>query len=245
MLAVRHRMIVLITGPVRSGKSTRALQFARGLGPVTHVVTARVDPRDREMADRIARHRGERGSEPAIELWQPGGGMLEAIVAAAPEQTALLIDSLGTWLAGHLLDREALAETDPAATVAQLEALKRAVAAALAQTRANVVIVGEETGWGLVPPSAQGRIFRDVLGRLDAKRIGRLAERVELVVAGYALDLRSYGIKGHRRAPRDRRLVRLRCRRRRSKRRLQAHDAGVAGFRGIAGRHQIVLVSVA
>jgi adenosylcobinamide kinase/adenosylcobinamide-phosphate guanylyltransferase len=188
-------MIVLITGPVRSGKSRRAAQVARGLsGPVTHVVTARVDPNDREMADRIAHHRTERGAEPSIELWQCGAGPLEAIVAAAPARTTLLVDSLGTWLAGHLLDRETLAESDPAAAAGELEALGEPLLAALAQASADIVIVGEETGWGLVPPTAQGRIFRDVLGRL-AQRIGALAQRVELVVAGFALDLRDCGIK--------------------------------------------------
>src|ERR1035441_8553075 len=38
----RRPMIVLITGPVRSGKSTRAASVARDLGgPVTHVLTTR------------------------------------------------------------------------------------------------------------------------------------------------------------------------------------------------------------
>jgi adenosylcobinamide kinase/adenosylcobinamide-phosphate guanylyltransferase len=65
--------------------------------------------------------------------------------------------------------------------------------AGLATARANIVLVGEETGWGLVPPSAQGRIFRDHLGRIT-QRIGRYAGRAELVVAGFALDLNRYGV---------------------------------------------------
>jgi adenosylcobinamide kinase/adenosylcobinamide-phosphate guanylyltransferase len=63
----------------------------------------------------------------------------------------------------------------------------------LATTPANVVIVAEETGWGLVPTTAQGRLFRDALGRL-IQRVGRQADRIELVVAGYALDVRQLGV---------------------------------------------------
>ena len=63
-------MIVLITGPVRSGKSTRAVRLARNFGfPVTHVLTARLDPGDLEMAARVTRHRAERGTDATLELW--------------------------------------------------------------------------------------------------------------------------------------------------------------------------------
>jgi adenosylcobinamide kinase/adenosylcobinamide-phosphate guanylyltransferase len=188
-------MIVLITGPVRSGKSTRALGIARAFAcPVTHVVTARADPADDEMVDRIARHRIERGADPVIDVWAPQTRSLADIVAAAAPGTTLLVDSIGTWVAGHLLDLESLAERDAPATLARLEAFAQPFLDRLPTVRANVVCVAEETGWGLVPVSAQGRIFRDHLGRLT-RRIAHVAQRVELVVAGYALDLRGCGIK--------------------------------------------------
>ena len=171
------------------------MRVARELGqPITYVATARLDPTDAEMADRVARHRAERGPEiAAIELWAPGNPDLPAVVATAAAGTTLLVDSLGTWIAGHLLDLETLAEVDAPAALANLEAKTAALLPRLAAARANIVIVSEETGWGLVPPSPLGRIFRDHVGRTSA-RIASVADRVHLVVAGYALDLKASGV---------------------------------------------------
>ncbi len=186
-------MIVIVTGPVRSGKSARAAHLAAALGrPVTYVATARVDPADEEMAQRVARHRADRGALPLIELWQPGVPDLPALIASAAPDTTLLIDSLGTWVAGHLLELETIAERDAGAAHALLEARTDGLVSYAAAAAANLVLVSEETGWGLVPPSALGRIFRDHLGRL-VQRVALHADRVELVVAGFALDLTTLG----------------------------------------------------
>ena len=67
------------------------------------------------------------------------------------------------------------------------------LAAALTSAQADVIVVAEETGWGLVPPSVLGRVFRDTLGRLT-QRLAASADRVELVVAGFAVDLRGIGM---------------------------------------------------
>jgi adenosylcobinamide kinase/adenosylcobinamide-phosphate guanylyltransferase len=186
-------MFALITGPVRSGKSAYALRVAAELRvPVTYVATARVDLTDAEMADRIARHRAERGQAIGlIELWTPGVPDLPAVVAGAAAQTTLLVDSLGTWIAGHLLDLEDIVERDTPAALAQLESRTAALVPSLASVAANVVVVAEETGWGLVPPTPLGRVFRDHLGRMT-RAIAHRANRAELVVAGYALDLKRY-----------------------------------------------------
>ncbi|GAC1425305.1 MAG: bifunctional adenosylcobinamide kinase/adenosylcobinamide-phosphate guanylyltransferase [Candidatus Velthaea sp.] len=188
-------MLALITGPVRSGKSDYALRVARELGDhIVYVATARLDPSDAEMADRIARHRADRGPEVGIiELWSPGALDLPAVVAASQAGTTLLVDSLGTWIAGHLLDLEALAESDAPAALRILETKTAALVPNLGAAAANIVIVSEETGWGIVPPTPLGRIFRDHLGRTSAQ-IGRRAGRVHLVVAGYALDLKANGV---------------------------------------------------
>ena len=55
------------------------------------------------------------------------------------------------------------------------------------------VLVIEETGWGVVPPTAIGGLFRDRLGAL-AQRLDRQAVASWLVVQGRALDLHALGV---------------------------------------------------
>ena len=58
--------------------------------------------------------------------------------------------------------------------------------------RAAVVVI-EETGWGVVPPTAIGGLFRDRLGSL-AQALEKHSQRSWLVVQGRALDLHALGI---------------------------------------------------
>ena len=53
--------------------------------------------------------------------------------------------------------------------------------------------VSEQIGWDAVPVAASARLFRDALGRMT-QRLAKRADRLYLVVAGYAMDLRSLGI---------------------------------------------------
>ncbi|HEX5740436.1 MAG TPA: bifunctional adenosylcobinamide kinase/adenosylcobinamide-phosphate guanylyltransferase, partial [Pilimelia sp.] len=50
------------------------------------------------------------------------------------------------------------------------------------------VAVSNEVGWGVVPATASGRLFRDALGSLH-QRLAATDTRVLLVVAGRVLDL--------------------------------------------------------
>jgi adenosylcobinamide kinase/adenosylcobinamide-phosphate guanylyltransferase len=191
-------MITIVLGPVRSGKSARASELANASGKrVILAVTAALDPSDAEMMARVERHRRDRPSEwTVVETARQTA--LPAVIREAPADTCVLVDALGTWIAALLLGCEGLDGEggDSAAAVARATELVDAqgtdLADALASARGDVIIVAEETGWGLVPPSALGRVFRDGLGRLT-QRLASRADRVELVVAGYAVDLRRIG----------------------------------------------------
>ncbi|MEL6903487.1 MAG: bifunctional adenosylcobinamide kinase/adenosylcobinamide-phosphate guanylyltransferase, partial [Cyanobacteria bacterium J06606_4] len=63
---------------------------------------------------------------------------------------------------------------------------------ALRATTATVILVAEETGWGVVPAYELGRRFRDRLGTLS-RAIGEIATDVYLVTSGYAISLTALG----------------------------------------------------
>ena len=172
-----HRL--LVTGPARSGKSEWAETLASQSGKsVVYVATAQVDPTDAEWEARIARHRDRR---PANWSTLQVPIELAATIRAARPEECLLIDSLGTWLA-NLLDQD---EATWQATEADL-------LLSLQQTESLVILVAEETGWGVVPAYPLGRLFRDRLGTLT-RRIGTISDAVYLVTAGYVLNLTNLG----------------------------------------------------
>jgi len=187
-------MLTLVLGPVRAGKSARAATLAHATGKrVVVAATAAIDPSDPEMLARVERHRRDRpASWTLVETAHRDSPSLVALVHHCGDDTCVLIDALGTWLAALLLEMNDLPERDPVAALAALDAQGDALASALAITRAHAIVVAEETGWGVVPATPLGRIFRDALGRLT-RALAQRADRVELVVAGYAVDVRAIG----------------------------------------------------
>lgn len=188
-------MITVILGPVRAGKTARAAALANVSGKrVVLAATAALDSNDAEMRDRVQRHRRDRPRQwIVVETAALGGPTLHDVLRDAADDECVVIDALGTWIAAELISREADAERDPVAVLDVLDAQGAALAGALAGTRADAIVIAEETGWGVVPPSALGRIFRDALGRLT-RAVAERADRVELIVAGYAVDLRALGV---------------------------------------------------
>jgi adenosylcobinamide kinase/adenosylcobinamide-phosphate guanylyltransferase len=163
---------VLVLGGARSGKSAEAERLAQGAGgDVAVIVTALAG--DDEMAARIRRHRQDRPAGWAtIEAPLDPAGALARL-----PQGVIIIDCLTLWLA-NLME----AARDPAVEGARL-------AAALAASRARIVLVSNETGLGIVPMSALGRAFRDAQGRLN-RQIGEACDAVVFMLAGHPLRLK-------------------------------------------------------
>ena len=171
--------VILVTGPARSGKSEWAETLAMQSGKsVTYVATAQVDPADSEWLLRIEQHRCRRPDK-WVTLEVPR--QLVETIRFAPLSSCLLVDSLGTWVA-NLLEQD---DTSWEGTVQKL-------LLSLEQVTEDVILVAEETGWGVVPAYPIGRTFRDRLGSL-VRRLGAIAHPVYLVTGGHVLNLSALG----------------------------------------------------
>lgn len=171
--------LILVTGAARSGKSEWAEALAKATdNQVIYVATALVDPTDREWVKRIEQHQQRR---PADWTTVQAPIDLAATIMGSPPLCCLLVDSLGTWVANLLEQQEEIWEKTLQELIDSLQ-----------QAQADIIIVAEETGWGVVPAYAAGRLFRDRTGNA-VRRIGSLADSVYLVTGGYALDLSVLG----------------------------------------------------
>jgi adenosylcobinamide kinase/adenosylcobinamide-phosphate guanylyltransferase len=174
--------LILILGGARSGKSTFAQDLALELGGPDVLYIATAEGLDDEMRERIATHRAER---PA------GWRTLEAprqvatrVAAAAGGARVVLLDCL-TVLVSNLILAHA-EQTPPAVVEAAVQGEIQALLAAAAATSATWIVVSNEVGLGLVPPSALGRLYRDVLGRVN-QLLAQRASQVQFLVAGLPL----------------------------------------------------------
>lgn len=170
----------LVLGPARSGKSRWAeLLASRSGAAVIYLATGSGDDSDAGWLERIDRHRRRRPLQ--WQCQEVGSGLAAALDALGPDQLGL-VDSLGSWVAhGLALDDAAWQE----ACRTLLEALQRCAA--------ELVVVSEQTGWGVVPPTAIGGLFRDRLGQLE-QQVAAVCEARWLVIAGRALDLNAISV---------------------------------------------------
>jgi adenosylcobinamide kinase/adenosylcobinamide-phosphate guanylyltransferase len=161
--------VVLVLGGARSGKSRIAQDLAEAHpGPLTFVATA--EAFDAEMAERIARHKADRGPR-----WSLAEVPLDLPQFLAGEQAppgTILVDCLTVWL-GNLMHLE----RDVAAAIDGL------LNAFQSRPSGTLYLVSNEVGQGIVPDNAMARAFRDHAGRLN-QRVASVADDVLFVTAG-------------------------------------------------------------
>jgi adenosylcobinamide kinase/adenosylcobinamide-phosphate guanylyltransferase len=191
-------LLILILGGARSGKSTFADRLAASSRrSVAFIATATAG--DDEMRERIARHRASR-SKGWHTLEEPLN-LARAVRQAAELADVLLLDCVTLWLGNMLLqepgqyDKNGEGEEEFNTTgrlfdekaVKEIEALLAVVQ--LLGPNKTLIVVTNEVGFGIVPDNPLGRLYRDTLGYVN-QRLAQAADRVYLMVAGMAVDIK-------------------------------------------------------
>lgn len=166
----------MILGGVRSGKSRYAQQLAQDSGkPVILIATATAG--DAEMAERIRRHQQERPAhwqviEEPLEL-------AETLQGSDDPGAIMLVDCLTLWLTNLLLDSDPL----------RLQQEQDKLVACLPSLQADLLLISNEVGLGIIPADPLSRRFADETGRLH-QRLAGVCDRVTLITAGLPQTLK-------------------------------------------------------
>jgi adenosylcobinamide kinase/adenosylcobinamide-phosphate guanylyltransferase len=171
---------ILVTGGARSGKSRFAELLAGCSGlPVTYIATAQI--LDKEMAERVEKHRQSRPAE--WDLIEEPFKIEKALLDLKDSQGIILLDCVTVWLSNLLLagtpDQEILTQVGKAAQTA-------------VGISPKVIFVTNEVGQGIVPDNPLARKYRDLAGWANQILAGAAAA-VYYVVAGYPLEVKQQG----------------------------------------------------
>lgn len=164
----------LVLGGARSGKSRFAEQCARDSGKCVHYI-ATAEPGDREMAARIAHHQSTRDAN--WHVHEEPLALSRTLERLNEPDNCLLVDCLTLWLSNCLA--KAVWDTQRDAFLQSVDALQ-----------ADLVLVSNEVGSGIVPLGELSRRFTDEAGWLHQALAARCS-RVSLVCAGLPLNLKN------------------------------------------------------
>lgn len=184
--------LTLILGGVRSGKSRFGQELAHRLGNDDVLFVATAESRDEEMARRIDQHRQSR---PATwrTLEQPlKTGKTLDVFELLPK--VVLVDCLTLLISNVLLEIESDLNTPEgiAAIESRMQAEVEDLIAVAKNRGSHLIVVSGEVGMGLVPESALGRLFRDMLGWSN-QQLATSATSTYLMVAGIAINVSTLG----------------------------------------------------
>lgn len=179
------KRLIFLLGGARSGKSAYAEDWARQHGTdVLFVATAQAY--DDDMHERIGKHRASRPAH-----WQTLEAPYRTGIAIGQVPTrydTVVLDCL-TLLASNVLlqlPEDCTQEQADTAIMAEVELLWQTYTT----STATWLILSNEVGMGIVPPSRLGRVYRDALGRAN-QRLAQYADEVLLLVAGLAWPLKN------------------------------------------------------
>jgi len=160
--------MVLITGGVKSGKSSYALKLSDKFNkPKLFIATATAS--DEEMRRKIKRHQDERGS--GWNLFEEPVKIYNAFNEIAD---LYLLDCLTLWVSNLIYYDEDVEENFDKF----IKSIKK-----------NTIIVTNEVGLGIIPDNELSRKYLNLLGDIN-KRIAQIADDVFMMISGIPVKIK-------------------------------------------------------
>ncbi len=178
--------IHLILGGARSGKSAYAEKLALESGlPVTYIATAQIY--DEEFKARVQHHKDRRPKH--WQLIEEPHFLSTTLQANNNVGNIIIIDCLTLWLAQWICaDCMPLINPDNSGNSSwQLQ--RAALLKILPEMQAEILLVSNEVGMGIVPLGEINRQFQDEQGRLN-QALAQIANEVVFIAAGLPLKLK-------------------------------------------------------
>ena len=179
---------ILITGGARSGKSRFAQELALRTGkPVLFVATAEAG--DEEMRLRIEEHRRRRPA--SWSTLEATGHLGKQIIEKIGGAQVVIVDCI-TLLVSNIFGQYADQTGEPIdAPLVEKEVISEITGLVECFNRidASFIIVTNEVGMDLVPANKMGRLYRDLMGKVN-QLLAEQADEVYLMVAGLPVKLK-------------------------------------------------------
>lgn len=168
----------LLTGGVRSGKSSYALKLASKAEHPFYIATGWDG--DEEMKKRIRKHQTDRN-----DLWKTIEEQTKLACAIEKAVTRkadfIIVDCLGAWITNLMLNEKICDIKNNKEVSTFVDAVKN--------TSIPLAIVTNEVGMGLVPENQMARDFRDNLGFVN-QLLAKITDRVILMVSGIPMQMK-------------------------------------------------------
>jgi adenosylcobinamide kinase/adenosylcobinamide-phosphate guanylyltransferase len=181
---------ILILGGARSGKSRFASEMAGRLaGRVLFVATG--EALDEEMRQRIEAHKRNRPS--SWRTVEVPTGVGRRIGEEISDVQVVIVDCLTLWVSnviGQCGDdpEQISAELVEERLATEIDELIRCIDG----STATFILVSNEVGMGLVPESRLGRLYRDILGKVN-QVLAERADEVYFMLGGIPVSLKKRG----------------------------------------------------
>ena len=173
-----YKGLISITGPTRSGKSQLAEFLIKEQQYVTYIATSKPRPNDPDWQKRIDIHRKRRPD--SWSLIEHPTDLCKTIQSISGNES-ILLDSLGGLVEDHLIENDV-----------QWETFQNKFLDCLIKDNLCIIVVSEEVGWGIVPATPIGHLFRERHSNLTSL-ICRHSNKKWLAINGTAIDLDNIG----------------------------------------------------